>query len=173
MNQEITIQKAEQSDALEIGEVFYKTWLATYPNEKVGVTKDDIEYIWRNRKEGDGSRFASFRENEIFLTAKESGEVVGLCSVILHEDKNELKAIYVLLDYQGKGIGKMLWNEMLNYFNKNVPVVIEVAEYNISAIEFYKKLGFEETGKKIEMAIKMKSGTVIPEIEMVLPVGKF
>ncbi len=164
----ITIQKAIPEDAQEIGEVFYRTWLATYPNAEVGITTDDVEDIWKNRGSVDGSRFKSFPDNELFLTAKCDGQVVGVCSLVKHENKNELKAIYVLPEYQGRGIGKMFWEEALKYFDKKKKICVEVADYNAPAINFYKRLGFVDSGNRFPMKISFKSGAVITEMEMII-----
>ncbi len=188
MSTSITIQKATPEDALEIGDVFYRTWLATYPNKEVGLTTDDVEDLWKNRGNADGSRFKSFPDNELFLTVKVEGHVVGVCSAVKHDpvgepsgdftkspagsDINELKAIYVLPEYQGRGVGKMFWSEILKYFDPNKNIKVEVATYNAKAIEFYKKLGFEDTGKRVPMKINFKSGAVITEMEMELPASK-
>ncbi len=44
MTEEIKIIDAVPEDGLGITNVFYKTWLATYPNKEKGVTVGDIEY---------------------------------------------------------------------------------------------------------------------------------
>ena len=42
-----------------------------------------------------------------------------------------------------------------------------MATYNQKAIDFYKKLGFEETGKNFSQErFRMKSGSIIPETEL-------
>ncbi len=38
----IKITLATKEDALQILQIQQKTWLATYPNEMEGITKDDI-----------------------------------------------------------------------------------------------------------------------------------
>ena len=172
MNINITIQKATSKDAQEIGEVFYRTWLATYPNEEIGVTVDDVEFKFKDRKDRDGSKFDNLPENEIFLTAKDGDHVVGVCDVIKHEDKNELKAIYVLPEYQGRGIGRMFWNEALKFFDSKKDIKVEVVTYNTNAVKFYKKLGFQDTGKRFHVErLRMKSGVILPEMEMEIVAG--
>jgi hypothetical protein len=48
---------------------------------------------------------------------------------------------------------------------------VEVATYNSNAIAFYKKLGFIETGRRFtNEKTRMKSGSIIPEMEMVIKV---
>jgi hypothetical protein len=38
----VTIERAQPEDAEEIQHVFYKTWLATYPDNVPGVSTDDV-----------------------------------------------------------------------------------------------------------------------------------
>ncbi|MEI6042703.1 MAG: GNAT family N-acetyltransferase [bacterium] len=173
MHTNITIQKATPVDVLGIGEVFYKTWLATYPNEEIGITTEDVEFRFKDRKNRDGSKFANIPDNELFLVAKEGDGVVGVCDLIKHHEKNELKAIYILPEYQGRGIGKKFWNEALKFFDLKKDTIVNVVTYNNNAIEFYKRLGFEDLGKRfMDEHFRMESGAIPPEMEMVMPAGK-
>lgn len=175
---EIKIIPATPEDARGVAELFYKTWLATYPNEKAGITVDDIEDKYKDAftEESLAKRAERMREpeeNETFFIAKESDKVVGACRVIRHPDKNQLQAIYVLPEYQGKGIGKRLWTEAQKHFDADKATIVQVAVYNTNAINFYKKLGFEETDKEFsEEKFRMKSGAIIMETEMVMKAKK-
>jgi len=169
----IKIEKAIPEDAVEIGEVLYRTWLATYPNEEFGITVDDVEDRWKDRNKADGSRIRNAPDNELLLTAKDGDEIVGICRAVRYPDKNNLQAIYVLPGHQGQGIGSKLWEEALKFFNLEKDITVEVVEYNSNAIDFYKKLGFEETDKKLaNERLRMKSGNILPEIEMVIKAFK-
>jgi ribosomal protein S18 acetylase RimI-like enzyme len=169
-SENITIQKAIPEDAQGIGEVYYKTWLATYPNEEYGVTKEDIDFIFKDIKNSDGSKYISLPDNTVYFTAKENGHVVGVCKLVKHDDINELKSIYVLPEQQGKGVGKMFWSEALKFFDSTKDTVVKAVVYNKNAIEFYKKLGFRETGKIFyDETFRMQSGVIPPEIEMIIP----
>lgn len=171
-SENITIQKAVPEDALGIGEVFYRTWLATYPNKEVGVTVEDIEFKFKDRKNKDGSRYANLPDNVLFLTAKVENSVVGVCRLVKDEKENELKAIYVLPEYQGRGIGKMFWTETLNFFDSTKDTIVKVVTYNKNAIEFYKRLGFKETEKIFyDETFRLQSGIIPPEMEMIIPAG--
>jgi hypothetical protein len=48
--QNISISPAMPQDARSIQEIFYKTWLDTYPNQKYGITKEDIEDLRKEMK---------------------------------------------------------------------------------------------------------------------------
>ena len=112
----IKIEKPTNEDIEKIQQVFYETWLATYPNADVGITPEDIEEKFKNRlsKQNIQKRINEISDesgSKLFLVAKEDGVVVGVCKVIKKEAFNELEAIYVLPNHQRKGIGKMLWNK--------------------------------------------------------------
>lgn len=87
--------------------------------------------------------------------------------VVESENENRLQTIYVLPEYQGKGIGKMLWKQAQEFFNKNKNIYVSVVTYNDKAISFYKKLGFIDNGKTwSDEKFRMKSGSILPEMEM-------
>ena len=169
-----SITSATSDDALGIQEVFYKTWLDTYPNNEAGITVEDIEDMFKNafteetiqkRKE----QIRNPKDGVIMLIAKDGSKVVGLCVLVKREDKNQLQAIYVLPEYQGKRIGSLFWEEAIKIFGLSKDIIVEVATFNDKAISFYKKLGFKDTGKRFSNEkFRMKSGSIIPEMEMIL-----
>lgn len=171
---EVKIVPATSEDARGVAEVYYKTWLATYPNERTGVTTEDVEDRFKDAFTEESlakraERISQLKENEPLFLAKDGDRIIGLCGVIRHPDKNQLKTIYVLPEYQGRGIGTLLWEEAKKYFDVSKDTIVQVATFNANAIAFYKKLGFEETGKEIQdEKFRMKSGVVIPETEMII-----
>ena len=172
----IIIDIATPDDVTDIQEVFYKTWLATYPNEKVGITVDDIEDRYKDRLNEDKiakrkEQIANPPEGQTLLVAKDGDRVVGLCRAVKKSDRNQLQAIYILPEYQGKGLGGRLWGEAKKLFDSTKDTYVEVATYNTNAISFYKKLGFVETGRRFsDKKMRLKSGSMIPEMEMVIKV---
>ncbi len=171
------ITKAKPDDAEGIQNVFYNTWLATYPNEEHGVTLEDLKYRHRNmfipeNLEWRRKLIEDLNENELFLVARTGEKIVGVSYFKIEEDKNMVQAMYILPEYQGKGIGKMFWAEAKKFFDPEKDIYVEVVEYNTNAINFYKSLGFEDTGRKFtEERFRMKSGSIIPEMEMVIRRG--
>jgi GNAT superfamily N-acetyltransferase len=175
MENEIKISPASPDDVRGVQEVFYRTWLATYPNKEAGITVEDIEYMYKDAFSEEvllkrAERMTHLPNGTKFFMAKEGGKVVGVCTAVRREDKNQLQAIYVLPEYQGKGIGSMLWREAQKFFDPTKETIVQVADYNLGAIEFYKKLGFVDSGKPHWNSdkFKMKSGAMITEIEMTL-----
>lgn len=171
----ITITKAKPDDTRDIQMVLYRTWLMTYPNKEIGITTEDIEVRFEERLSVENiekrrQRMLNPSANEFFLVAKDDDVIVGVCGLGIYDDRNELLAIYVLPEYQGKGIGRMFWNEALDFFDPEKRTVVQVATYNEKAIGFYTKLGFIDTGKRFSDEIhKMPvSGVCIPEMEMEL-----
>ncbi len=173
----ISVRKARPEDAEGRQKVFYETWLVTYPNAEVGITREDIEKHFEDSfteksisAMAERIRLAS--ENKVQLVAidEDTDAVVGLCGITLHEEYNQLQMIYVLPSCQRKGIGLMLWNEASKFFNKDKDTIVQVATYNAQAIAFYAKLGFLDTGKRFtEERHRMPvSGALIPEMEMIL-----
>lgn len=83
---------------------------------------------------------------------------------------NELQAIYVLPERQGMGIGKLLWKRAVEFFDGKLPVVLQVANYNESAISFYQRLGFSmHTGRfHTKDSHALKNGKEIPVMTMVI-----
>ena len=60
----------------------------------------------------------------------------------------ELKRLYVLKEYQGKGIADLLMEYVMNYATENhfEVVWLGVWEFNFRAQRFYQKKGFEDSG---------------------------
>lgn len=170
----IIIADAIPDDAKSIINVLYKTWLETYPNKKAGITKEDIENRFQNipeRIEKLKERIQNTPENHRRVVAKDGDTAVGLALLIKNENNNQLAMIYILPDYQGKGIGSRLWNEVRKFCDPQKETIVHVATYNKNAISFYEKLGFMDTGKRwSDEKWKMKSGATIPEMEMVIKV---
>lgn len=175
----ISIEKPVVADFKDITEVFYKTWLDSYPNKEFGIIREDIEGFYKDRFSEEKTKkriedILDTSENKLFLVAKDNGFVVGVCRAIKRENFNQLGAIYVLPGYQRRGIGKMFWGKVIEFFGHEMDIVVRVVSYNEKAINFYKKLGFQDTKKhffseKFKMPI---SGSLLPEIELAIRAKK-
>jgi ribosomal protein S18 acetylase RimI-like enzyme len=164
----IQIRKAKPDDAQAWCEVFKETWLATYPNEKLGVTPKDI----LTRDFTSPERVLHWRKYFIdpgeshFYTAVDDGKIIGCAAARQLEDWNEVGAIYVLPEYQGQGIGRMFMTKNFEIFDKNKITKVNVVSYNENAIKFYEKFGFRITDEPVDPYI-LPNGKVMPEIVMI------
>ncbi len=167
---------ATPEDARGIKEISYYSWLATYPNEKEGITLDDIKERLKNalseEKIAEKARQISNSEDERYLVVKDSDKPVGYCHVKKYPDRNQLHAIYILPEYLGQGIGTKLWDEAKKFFDPTKDTKVEVATYNKNAINFYRKLGFKDTERVFtDEKLRMNSGSIITETEMIIKAG--
>ena len=175
----IQIRDAAPQDVRGINNVVYQAWLVTYPNEEYGITREDIEDDYKDvfTEESITKREESMRnipENQKRLVAVYEGKIVGVSTTVRNEDNNQLRTIYILPEFQGKGIGKMLYAEAIKFCDKNKKLIVQVATYTTDAIEFYKKLGFVDKGNRFtEERFRFKSGVIIPEMELEIEAGKF
>jgi len=171
MNDFITIHTATPDDAQAIVEVRRSTWLCTYTNEKAGITRKDIEdkiNLQTLEEESERAR-KTIVENPSIKTfvAKDNDKVVGILVVIKGEEINRIGQLYVLSEYQGKGIGTQLMEKGLEWLGNDKDIEFEVATYNTNAINFYKKFGFVENGIGDNPVGQLPSGKKIPEIKMI------
>jgi len=59
----------------------------------------------------------------------------------------EIDWLIVAPAYQGKGVAHRLMKQALAWIGAGVPVQLGVVHFNERAIAFYKKFGFEDTGR--------------------------
>lgn len=168
----ISIRKARIEDTEAIRDVQYRTWLETYPNETYGITRKDITDFFFEPPEIAAERRAR-RQQAINTAPRHSwvaldGEkVIGFCIIRKDGQENLIQALYVLPSYQGKGVGKRLMQEVLDWFGPQKEVILHVASYNEKAIAFYHALGFVSCGLLPDIeAPQLPSGARIPALLM-------
>lgn len=169
----IHVREAQPEDADAMRDVQRRTWLATYPNEAYGITREDIEA--RFREDPATAEKRRERRRQLVCTppfhawvALEGTVVISFCRIEQGEQKNHIQALYVLPDFQHKGIGKHLLQAALDWLGTEKEVVLEVASYNENAIAFYRAFGFVSIGP-VDPAelLQLPSGARFPEIKMV------
>jgi len=170
----IKIRKSVPNDVYGIREVEKATWLKTYPSSEEGITTEDIIKKFEIDKTPKGinkieERKKRYNDKNISVwVAETEGNIIGFCMAIKEKGCNRVGAIYVLQNYQGKGLGQQLIEKAFGWLGDKKDIFINVARYNKQAINFYKKFGFVETGKRgsLDSAAKLPSGKFIPEIEL-------
>lgn len=141
------VKKMRSDYAKDFGYVIYTAWEETYR----GLMPDSI--LDGRSLERWVQKAREYPENKYI--AFENGIAVGIVGFLpksrdLVTDKNsgEIVTLYVLKEYQKQGIGKALMNKALKDIAKS-KVTLFVLKGNENAMNFYKHMGFEFTGKEI------------------------
>ena len=86
-----------------------------------------------------------------FVVRNESGhKAVGVVLARLTVDEAEILTIAVDKSVRGKGIGRLLMDNVLQYLHaeRAASLFLEVEETNAPALALYRKLRFEEVGRR-------------------------
>jgi ribosomal protein S18 acetylase RimI-like enzyme len=174
-NKKIKIRISVPSDVFGIREVQKRTWIDTYPNVVLGIKLKDIKDEFKKDNTSDGitkieARKKGYKDkNRKIWVAEYDDRIIGFCIAIYKEKEARIKAIYILPEHQNKGIGGSLMKKAMKWLGDNKKIYINVVEYNLKAINFYKKYGFLETKRKkdFNLTVALPSGKIMPEIELV------
>ncbi len=148
----IKILKAIKEDANGIQNLTTKSSEGMY--RLCGWSEDEIKKHFNSKKLKEAvvrleNAISNFTENDILFVAKnETNQIVGCCFADIGKDINRIEALYLLDEYQGLGLAQRLYNEALVLLNPINDTYLDVFSLNTKAINFYKKMGFCETGKK-------------------------
>jgi ribosomal protein S18 acetylase RimI-like enzyme len=101
------------------------------------------------------------------VVAKVNKKVIGFCTVVRGSEQNSLAEIYIVPAFQGKKIGRRLWESARQFIDQTNDTTVAVLRLNTPAKKFYKGLGFAETGVSWEGEnLKNENSTTV--IEMIL-----
>ncbi|PIR80133.1 MAG: hypothetical protein COU25_01640 [Candidatus Levybacteria bacterium CG10_big_fil_rev_8_21_14_0_10_35_13] len=162
----LSVKKALIKDIPEIKKVLKETWITTYGTL---FSKDAINKITSDWHSSERIAFSINDPESFTIVAKnEDGKIVGLATA---RRKNKstlnLSRLYVLPNFQKKGIGKELLNKALFYFDNIKNVTLEVEEMNKNAIEFYERQEFikKSSREDIVEGITIKSVVMTKQLE--------
>ena len=166
------IEDAKPEDVRAIRTIVRDAWVELYPNEKYGITREDLSAIdWFNPEGMEKRRKEIIEDNgdaHFFVLKDSEDKIVGFGKVEKSAEFGEIDAMYVLPEHKGKGLGKKLMQKAFEWLGNKQDIILKVVAYNSRAIEFYRKFGFKETGKDVSYrGTKLPSGKEIPRIEMV------
>ena len=168
----VSIHDALPEDASGIARVRHETWLATYPNAEVGVTREDI-FAKAFESEDQIGKWRKAIENQagprrLWVAKNERGEVVGYSQGKRGQEVNEIFGLYVLPAYQGEGVGRALFARVIEWLGDDMSIQLSTATYSYAAIKLYESFGFKRTGEVME-DMSFASGTKVPSLTMVRP----
>ena len=142
MAEEITIVKASEADIPFIQHIAYATWPAVYEHI-VGETQ--LAYML-NLIYGTSSLERQMQNGSTFLLAKEKNESIAFAAYFLKSPNiYKLDKLYALPNQQGKGLGKLLINYIIDEIETldATALHLNVNRYNTNAQSFYKHLNFK------------------------------
>jgi putative acetyltransferase len=89
-----------------------------------------------------------FNNGGIFLVMTDADEIIGTGAIRKFDDEIcELKRLWLLFEYQGKGLGYRMMQELLSIAREKGYQRIRLEtdpEYQSRALDFYRRLGFYE-----------------------------
>lgn len=140
------IRTASERDLQAVRELLVETWHATYDaiygRERVAAITDDWHSLASLKRSLE-------KPNAEFLVADDGRQLGGMAcasadatgkSVMLHQ-------LYVRPAFQGRGVGGMLLEEIVESFPDASLFRLEVEQANARAIGFYRSQGFDQAGR--------------------------
>ena len=150
------LRKAKISDHKILQKIGERTFIETFASEN---SSENMTVYLESAFTTEKLKNELTNINSEFYFAEIDGKVVGYFKVNFNEAQTELKMnnameierIYVLKDFQGMKVGKMLFDKAIeNARNMGLDLVwLGVWEKNIRAISFYEKNGFTVFNKHI------------------------
>lgn len=139
------VRTAGERDLAAIRALLVETWHATYDAiygaERVTAITDEWHSIA-------SLKVRLTRPNSEFLVADDGKRIGGLAFAESIDGGKlvVLKQLYVLPDLQGRGIGGMLLDEIIESFPEARAIRLEVEQQNARAVAFYEANGFVRSG---------------------------
>lgn len=127
----MTIRKYKNTDFSEILTIYSLTKL-----EELRFEAEQFNFL---PLDVDEKRFKAFQESEVFVY--EEPEIIGYCAFL----DNEIRALFVLPKFQGRGVGKNMLSFMLAKI-QGAPSLKLVAS-NLPAKKLYESFGFGVTSE--------------------------
>lgn len=144
------IRKAKIQDAEDIAKVHIDTWRTTYK----GIVPDEkLDNMSLERDIEMQKKFIS-KEEVITLVCEIEGKVIGFACCGERRDgpekfTGELYGLYILKEYQGRGIGNRMVEDVVDELKSRGynSMLLWALEEN-SSCRFYEKLGGEKVGEQ-------------------------
>lgn len=135
------IRIAFVNDIPKIIEVAEATWKQTYASI---ISQEQIDFMYEKMYSKEAI-LQQMQDGVTFLMCLENDTILGFISYLKREDNCiYIPKFYVKPQTQGKGIGKLLFEEVERIAIKNKVTFLELnVNRKNTAMYFYKKMGFE------------------------------
>jgi ribosomal protein S18 acetylase RimI-like enzyme len=139
------IRKANPKDIEQYTSLLQQTYQATYVDTAIGLTTDCFSKEVFNSDDTQQYLKAHLVNTATQKTwlAFDEGKLIGSATCILMDgNEGELTGFYVHPKEQGQGIGRKLYNLVLEFAGGR-DLLLDVYVHNVRAIELYKKWGWQ------------------------------
>jgi ribosomal protein S18 acetylase RimI-like enzyme len=158
MSETVKIRTARTEDAANLARIAWKSFYDAFADHPKNAPEDLKSYM--DEAFTESALAADLADADVIYFVAEIGDAtVGYVKLKQNSREDctsganplELCRLYSVSDYIGKGIGKALMLQSLEFAkeNKHDFMWLGVWEYNLRAQEFYKKFGFEKCGEHI------------------------
>ena len=140
------VRRATEADIDTIHEMAHTIWPSTFGNI---LSAEQISYML-NLIYSKPSLQSQVEQGHIFLIAEEDGNAVAYADYsLLKNTIYKLNKIYILPSHQGKGIGRLLIEHIIQSIKKEnaTSLLLNVNRYN-KAKGMYERLGFKVIGEE-------------------------
>ena len=138
----ILLRKAKEQDIEIISDLAERIWPQTYSEY---ISEEQLRYML-DLMYNKGELLAQLQKGYHFLIAAEDGNDVGFACISVIDPESQtykLHKLYVLPEMHGKGVGKILINEVKNIAQRNSGKFLQLnVNKNNKAKIFYEKIGF-------------------------------
>jgi len=138
----IILRKAKETDIEIIQDLASRTWPTAYAEI---ISTAQIDYML-DKMYNKGELLSQFQKGHVFLIAEEGSRDLGFAGFSITDSDNriyKLHKLYVLPEAHGKGLGKLLINEVVNQVKDAGGKALQLnVNRDNKAAEFYKKAGF-------------------------------
>lgn len=132
----LKIRKARKSDS-EFAYRVKKLAFGKYVDQVWGWDETEQQHLHQRR-------FAA----QEFSVIQWSGIDVGVVAIVREPDCLKLNQLFILPDYQGKGIGKACMQRIIDRAGASgSPIKLQVLKVNNKALAFFQRLGFKKIGQ--------------------------
>lgn len=137
------IRTVARKDLAPVRELIVTTWHDTYDHLYGADRVDAITADWHSPAALEQRLHLPHSE---FILADDGAAILGICFAELEEKTIMLRQLYVLPSAQGRGVGRLLLEEIVNCFDEATAIELEVEPENERAVAFYRHFGFRLTG---------------------------